>query len=288
MNKQNGNMGNNEVCEGMTGPTVSFVAENIAGTAVKSMTGPTGNTVNIPTSHTEHTGETHPAWTAHLCISPSFEAKKLVLEHILYEFQMYLWTTHNLLNSEFSKGNFGHVITNTIIYDINYIAQKTSLRNILYFFHPIKVEDSDIYIKKFYKKTATGETLLFSDTDFVEYFTDVCDIPYWGGRTSKSIKQMLNTIIAHLTDTRFNWVNTAENYEYILGKQEIQTEICTNVKSAIKKFLSKIQTNDGKDIIYKYKATDGSEQFKDIAKELEDKRIQDIITSINQLMTFTD
>lgn len=52
--------------------------------------------------------------------------------------------------------------------------------------------------------------------------------------------------------------------------------------------LLKIQIDDGKDIIYKYKATDGSRQFKDIAKELEDKCIQDIIASINQLMTFTD
>ena len=248
MNKQNGNIGNNEVCEGMPGPTGPSVAANIA-RVTTSMIGSTGNTVNTPISHPESTGKIQPAQTTHLCISPSFEAKKLVLEHILYEFQMYLWTTHNLLNSEFSKGNFGHVITNTIIYDINYIAQKISLRNILYFFHSIAVEDSDIHFKKFYKKATTGEAPLFSNTEFVEHFTDVCDIPYWGGRTSKSIKQMLNTIIAHLTDTRFNWVNTAENYEYILGKQEIQTEICTNVKSAIKKFLSKIQINDGKDII---------------------------------------
>lgn len=293
MNSINANTANNEagdseerkpvdLIEDISGPTGSFVATKSAGAAVTSMIGPTGNTVNIPTSHTKHTGETPP----HLCSGHSFEDKKLVLEHILYEFQMYLWTTHNLLNSDFSKGNFGHAITNTIIYDINYIAQKTSLRNILYFFQSNNIKDSDIYFKKFYKKTTTGEVLLFSDTDFVAYFTGVGDIPYWND--NKCITNMLHKIIAHLTDARFNWVNIEENYEYILGKQEMQARICANVKDAIKKFLSKIKINDGKDIIYKYKATDGSGQFKDIAKELEDKRIQDIITSINQLMTFTD
>lgn len=284
MNKQNGNMGNNEVCESMTGPTGPFVAANIAMVTVTSMIGPTGNTVNTPISHPESTGEIQPAQTAHLCISPSFEAKKLVLEHILYEFQMYLWTTNQLLTSSFSKDNYEYKMN----YDAIYIAQKISLRNILYFFYNknSNQRNKDIHFKKFFKNTLNRPIHLFNNTDFNSCFNNVCGIPYWSN--NDCITKMLHKIIAHLTDARFDWIDIEENYEYILGKQEIQTEICTNVKSAIKKFLSKIQINDGKDIIYKYKATDGSEKFKDIAKELEDKRIQDIITAINQLMTFTD
>lgn len=251
MNNLNHNVANNEtgdseereainLCEGMAGPTGSCAAANIAGATVTSMTCPTGNTVNTPICHPESTGEIRPAQTAHLCISHSFEAKKLVLEHILYEFQMYLWTTHNLLNSEFSEGNFGHVITNTIIYDINYIAQKISLRNILYFFYNenSNQRNKDIHFKKFFKNTSNRLICLFNDTDFNSCFNNVCDIPYWNN--NDCITKMLHKIIAHLTDARFDWTHIEANYEYILGKQEIQVGICTNVKSAIKKFLSKI------------------------------------------------
>ena len=294
MKKLNSDVSNNEaggsaeraivsLCEGMAGPTGSFVAANTAGTAVTSIIGPTGNTANTTTtSNTEHAGETKPAWSSYICNSPRFEDKKLVLEHILYEFHMYLWTTKNLLGSGFSKGNFKYEIKNTIIHDIIYIAQKISLRNILYFFYPKTCKSSDICFTKFFKKTVTGETHLFAGTRFGTYFTDVCGIPYWN--TDKCITNMLHKIIAHLTDTRINWSDIEENYEYILGKQEIQGGVYTNVKDAVKDFLNAIQENQGKDIIYKYIATDDSRQPKDIAEELKTTRIQNFIKSINNLL----
>lgn len=164
MKKLNSDVSNNEaggsaeraivsLCEGMAGPTGSFVAANTAGTAVTSIIGPTGNTANTTTtSNTEHAGETKPAWSSYIYNGPCFEDKKLVLEHILYEFHMYLWTTKNLLGSGFSKGNFKYEIKNTIIHDIIYIAQKISLRNILYFFIIKHVNRATFVLQNFLRK----------------------------------------------------------------------------------------------------------------------------------------
>ena len=56
------------------------------------------------------------------------------------------------------------------------------------------------------------------------------------------------------------------------------------MKDAVKDFLNAIQENQGKDIIYKYIATDDSRQPKDIAVELKTTRIQNFIKSINNLL----
>lgn len=107
-----------------------------------------------------------------------FDNKKFVLEHILYEFHMYLWTTKCLLDSEFSNKFFKDKIQNSIINDIVYIAQKVSLRNILCFFYFKPTKNSDIHFTKFHKGTPPNDAPLFND-NFDEYFTEVCGVPYW-------------------------------------------------------------------------------------------------------------
>lgn len=63
------------------------------------------------------------------------EQKNYILEHVLYEMQIYLYTINNIKNK---------LCVVQMYYNINWISQLTSLRNLLHFFSNNKKNKTDI------------------------------------------------------------------------------------------------------------------------------------------------
>ena len=214
--------------------------------------------------------------------------KERVLDHVLYEMYMFLWTTKSL--KELLKKGIDW--ENSSQYNAYYIAQKCSLRNILEFFssnHPIA---SDIYFSKIYKMPKADEEiikgnstlddyLLFSKKFFDKYFDEVYGIKYYG--QGVTIKDIVNKTISHLTDKRFDW--GSENFEQIINEKEVNGKIIQDVKSAIQVFLKSMQTyKPSENLYYIYCDKSGGRKFKNLSDELQDEDILKLLVDINNEM----
>lgn len=214
--------------------------------------------------------------------------KERVLDHVLYEMYMFLWTTKNL--KELLKTRIDW--ENSSQYNAYYIAQKCTLRNILEFFssnHPIA---SDIFFCKFYKISKTDEKsiggsdnlngyLLFSEKCFDKYFDKVYEIKYYG--KGATIKDIVNKTVSHLTDERFDW--GSENFEQIINRKEINTKVIQDVKNAIQEFLKALKLyNDNENLYYVYYGEDGKRKFKNLSDELQEEGIKSLLADINSLI----
>lgn len=218
--------------------------------------------------------------------------KERVLDHVLYEMYMFLWTTRKI------KELLNDVIDweNSPEYNAYYIAQKCSLRNILELFsstHP-KVkgcETSDIYFGKIYKIPNVAEEIINSDGPldsyrlfpndfFKQYLDEACGRKYYG--TGATIKNIVNKTVSHLTDQRFDWKN--ENFEQILNEKNVNDKVIRDVKSAIKAFLKVIQQYYDENLYYVYCDKNGKRKSKNLSDELKNENIATLLAAINNVM----
>ena len=287
MNKLNANAAYNgtgvtegratNLCESMAGPTGSFGATNIVRSTATS---------NMASADAEKS----------YSIS-NFDNKKFVLDHILYEIHMYLWTTKELYKFKTSKNGFKNEIEDETYKDAIYIAQKVSLRNLIEFFCYKGRKETIICYRKFYHleksleptiKGSSDTTLesyrLFDNDYFDSFFPDIHGYPFWD-TNNPAIKTFLDTTILHLTDNRLDWgAGINDNFEYILGLKHIQEGIYGCIKFAIKELLEKIKKPiTGKNIYYIY-GDEGNKEHKNVTEELRQKRIIDILDAIKKLI----
>ncbi len=218
--------------------------------------------------------------------------KERVLDHVLYEMYIFLWTTKSL--KELFKN--GIVWKNSPEYNAYYIAQKCSLRNILEFFsskHPktSNATTSDIYFGKIYKIRKFDEEIissndaldiyrLFPDNFFDTYFNEACGRKYYG--KGDTIKDIVNKTVSHLTDKRFDWGD--ENFEQIINEREINDKIIQDVKAAIKVFLKNVQSNDNNYSLYYVYEDSGVRKSKNLSDELREKEIETLLEDIKLLI----
>lgn len=219
--------------------------------------------------------------------------KERVLDHVLYEMYMFLWSTKRLkelLENE-PDGK------NCLKYNANYIAQKCSLRNILEFFsstHPRGHKTSDIYFGKIYKIAKVDEKIiddkniplegyrLFSDDFFNRYLDEVYGRKYYG--TDTTIKNIVNKTVSHLTDQRFDW--GSENFEQIINEKEVNNKIIQDVKIAIQAFLDHIQLDDSTQNLYYVYYDNDDRKSKNLSDELNDEDIKTLLVDINSLIKY--
>ena len=213
--------------------------------------------------------------------------KKRLLDHVLYEMYMFLWTTKSL-KELLEKGiNW----ENSSQYNAYYIAQKCSLRNILEFFSSSHRCHSDIYFGKIYKIPnddveiingggALDSYLLFSKKYFKKYLDKVNGIKYYG--RGITITDIVNKTISHLTDKRFDW--GSENLEQIINGKEINKKVIQDIKNVIKIFINSIESCNSNENLY-YSYNDGNKRkSKNLSDELQDNDIKTLLVDINSLI----
>lgn len=250
--------------------------------------GPTGSTITNGTMNVGPTGVTSPADSSRVP-----QEKKLVLEHVLYEMHMFLWTSGELNKLLACQLYPSH------LYDAMYIAHKCSMRNLLEFFSSENKENSntDIYFGKFYKIEKSKESdienfndeqlnshKMFQNDHFDKFFPDIDGRQYFKVSNKFTIKSIVNKTISHLTDKRFDW--GSENYEEVINSPTVHNRIVHDIKEAIKDFLNCLQNDYGNINLYYIYCTNkcAKNKYKNLTDELKNNIILDLIADIKKLL----
>ena len=276
----------------------------------KDMLGPTGNDLQgnnqiskVTNGYGNMQGPTGVVYSASngssiggTSLVDKYEDKKLVLEHILYEIDMFL--SLNMIDN--SKLNVNEYWENNSLY----IAEKISLRNLMDFFHyNNSMYFNDMSCYKIYKidkskiESVKSNELaaysLFENDEFEHCFYDIeavgydNPIPYYG-RGNLTIKSCVDKTIAHLTDNRFESILN-DNYERVLENIEIHTRIVKDITNIISDFISKICVDYGNEnLYYIYKKGNHSINlaYKDLTEELGNVHIKGKLDKIKQKLAF--
>lgn len=172
--------------------------------------------------------------------------KNYLLDHVLYEMQMYLYT-YSLLH----QAAFG----DQLLFNAVWNSHKVALRNLMSFFGISGQKGKD--------------EIVYNSFSFAEKPAN--------RKSRQQYYSPLSKAINHIAVDRFLGYNGKKLDDVVIQAREA---LFTEIQQYIQLFIHHLETE--KNITYRYEA-DGNSQVADISTELSDIRVQGMIAKVKQL-----